>query len=143
MSQFMLVEREMDTRGLSAVLLSPIDADDDLLRKVGVDYFGDWRGCRSVTDVAGSAESLVDDVCDAQLDGDPIEETTFVRLLRLLVESGVRFVIWHGSDYSNLPAAHTWSRVVEMVRSQAQIQPADLYLYFVPPVSGISKTPET
>jgi hypothetical protein len=132
MSQFMLVARGVDTRGLPAVVLKPIDVNDDFLRKVAEDYFGEWRECRLITDHAGSGESLVDDVCDAQLGGTPIEETTLVRFLAVVVESGVQFVIWHGGDCSDLPTAHSWTEVLGLLRSQTRIQPADVYLRFVP-----------
>jgi hypothetical protein len=133
MSQFMLVERGIATRGLSSVMLSAVEVGDDLLRNVAVHYFGEWRRCRLVTDVAGSGESLVDDVSDAQRGGTAIEETAFVRLLQALTESGARFVIWHGSDYSNLPVVHSWSEVLDLLRSQTRSQPADVYLRVVPP----------
>jgi len=75
----------------------------------------------------------MDDVCDAQLGGTAIEETTFGRYLNAVVESRVRFVIWHGGDYSNLPTARSWIDVLELLRSQTRLQPADVYLRFVPP----------
>jgi hypothetical protein len=130
---FILVERGIDTRGRSSVMLSAVEVDDDFLRNVAAHYFGEWRWCRLVTDVAGSGESPVDDVSDAQRGGTAIEETAFVRLLQVLTESGVGFVIWHGSDYSNLPVVHSWSDVLESLRSQTRSQPADVYLRFVPP----------
>lgn len=133
MSQFMLVEREVDTRSLSAVAISPIDVSDEFVRAVATEHFGDWRECRLVTDASGGGESLIDDVCDAQLDGAAIEDTTFVRFLKAVVESGVRFVIWHGSDYRSLPTTHSWSEVLEVLRSQTRLQPADVFLSFVPP----------
>lgn len=133
MTQFMLIERRIESREMSGMLLSSIDNDDELLIEVALEYFGRWRECRLVTDAAGSAESLVDDVCDAQSDGHSIEKTAFVRMLRVLVESGVRFVIWHGSDYLSLPIVRTWNEVLETVRSQTQVQPADLYLCYAPP----------
>jgi hypothetical protein len=133
MSQFMLVEREVDMRRFSAVVMSPIDVDDEFVREVATEHFGDWRECRMVTDASGGGESLIDDVCDAQLGGTVMEETTFVRFLKMVVESGVRFVIWHGSDYRDLPTAHTWSDVLQVLRDQTRIQPADVSLNFVPP----------
>jgi len=133
MSQFMLVERGIDTSESPEVLLSRIDEADDFLRNAATEFFGDWRECRQVTDVAGSGESLIDDVCAAQMSGTEIEKTTFVRYLRALVESGVRFIIWHGSDSSNLPTAQCWSDVLGLLRSQTRIQPADVFLRFVPP----------
>jgi hypothetical protein len=133
MSQFILIERAMATHGLFPVLLSSIDVDDNFLREVAMGYFGAWRDCRLVTDFSGSAESLIDDVCDAQLGGGAIEETVLVKFFKTLVESGVGFVVWHGGDCSNLPAAHYWSEVLERLRSQARLQPADVYLRFVPP----------
>ena len=95
---------------------------------VATRYFGAWCACRLVTNVAGSGEALIDEVWKAQMDGTAIEETTFVRLLKAAVESGVRFVIWCSSDYEDLPTAHSWSEVLDMLRSQ----PADVWLRFVP-----------
>jgi hypothetical protein len=133
MSQFMLVEREVDTRSLLAVAMSPIDVGDEFVREVATEHFGDWRECRLVTDASGGGESLIDDLSDAQMGGAAIEDTKCVRFLKEVVESGVRFVIWHGSDYRSLPTAHSWSDVLEVLRSQTRLQPADVYLSFVPP----------
>jgi len=132
MSQFMLVEREVDTRSLSAVAMSPIELSDDFLREVATEHFGDWRGCRLVTDASGGGESLIDDVCDAQMAGAAIESTTLVRFLEAMVDSGVRFVLWHGREYRSLPVAHSWSDVLEALKNQTRLQPADVYLSFVP-----------
>ena len=84
----------------------------------------------------GSTEPLIDEVCDAQIAGNSIEETTFLRVLKTLVDQEVRFVIWHGSDHSEIPVTRTWVRIVEAVREQITMQPADLYLYFAPPATG-------
>jgi hypothetical protein len=131
LSQFMIVERKIDTLSLS-VILRPIDADDDFVRKVAIEYFGEWRGCHLVMDVGGSAESLIDDVYCAQLAEKPIEETPIVCLLKLLFESRCRFVIWHGGDYLNLPTVQSWSEILDVVRAQTLAQPADVYLRFAP-----------
>ena len=82
MSQFMVVDRWFDARAISSVVMSPIDVHNELLRTVAMHYFGDWRGCQLVTDVAGNGESLIDDVCDAQQNGTAIEDTPFVRFCR-------------------------------------------------------------
>jgi hypothetical protein len=67
---FMLVERGIDTRGLSSVMLSPVNTHDDLLREVAVHY--------------------------------------------------------------ELPTAHSWIAVLDQLRGQTRMQPADVYLRFVP-----------
>lgn len=132
MSQFMLIERDVATRSLPGVLLTKIPDEDDFFRDVAMTYFRDWRRCRVVTDLTGRGEPLVDDVCDARRAGSQIEETTFARFLRLLVDARVQFVCWCGSDHQNLPTAHAWSEVVEQISAQTNMQPADLYLHFVP-----------
>ena len=43
------------------------------------------------------------------------------------------FVIWHGTDFADIPAAHSWRDVLERLQSQTRIQPADVWLRFVPP----------
>lgn len=132
MSQLMLIEGGVDTRGLRGLRLSPLGADDDFLQKDAMHHFGEWRNSRLVTDGAGSGEALIDDVCDAQLNGTAIEDTTFVGFLRAVVESGARFLVWHGSDYSNLPTVYSWRDMVELLREQTRLQSADVFLRFVP-----------
>lgn len=135
MSQFMLIERGVDTSGLPAVILRPIDSGEDFLVAAAMHHFGDSRECRLVTDAAGSGESLIDDLCDVQRDGNTIEETTFVQFLKAAVASGVQFVIWHGGDYRDLPTAHSWSDILDLLRNQTRVQPADVYLRFVRPTA--------
>lgn len=133
MSQFILIEREVRAPSPLAIKLTRIGTNDDLLRKVAADYFAEWRECRLVTNLQGRAEPLVDDLCTAQEHGAPIEETTFVRFLRGLFDSGVGFVIWQGADSADLPTVHSWSDALGQLRARTRLQPADVYLRFVPP----------
>ena len=128
----MLVERATTGADLAGVLLTPIDASNDLLRNVAASYFGQWQACRVVTNEKGSGESLIDDVWEAQNRGQSIENTAFVALLGVLIEAKIRFVVWHGADYLNLPTVGSWRDAVEVVRDQTRHQPADLYLRFDP-----------
>ncbi len=133
MSQFILIECEVCAPSHGAIMLTRIATNDDLLRKVAADYFAEWRECRLVTDLQGRGEPLLDDLCTAQQGGFPIEETTFVRFLWGLFDSGVGFVIWQGADSADLPTVHSWSDALGLLRAQTRLQPADVYLRFVPP----------
>lgn len=130
MSQFIVVEHRVPTHGLERVVQRPLPEVGDFVRDVAGHYFAEVRDCQLVTYAAGAGEPLVDDVCDAMTAGARIEDTEFMRFLSLLVGAGVGFVCWHGADYSTLPLVHTWAAVVEEVRKQARLQPADLWLAF-------------
>jgi hypothetical protein len=68
--------------------------------------------------------------CDGEWDYD---NGVAIRLLKTLVESGVRFVVWHGSNFHDLPMARVWNDVLEVLKMHTRLQPTDLYLRFSPP----------
>ena len=127
----MLVEGDPGAPFWPTLLLRALDEDDDFLCQVAVECFGDWRGCRLVTDLEGGGESLVNEVAEARLAGTPIEETTLVRLLRVLVDAGMRFALWEAADCFGLPGASNWSDLLALVH-QMQAHPAELYALFDP-----------
>lgn len=127
----MLVDGDPDARSFPSLLLRAIDEDDDVLCQVAIECFGDWRGCRLVTDLERGGESLVNEVAEARLRGTPVEETTLVRLLRVLVDAGMRLALWEASDYLGLPVASNWSDLLALVQ-QVQTHPAELYALFDP-----------
>jgi hypothetical protein len=131
-TQFVLIERWVDSHSLPAIVLRQIDVGDAFLREAAVQLFGDWQECRLVTDVGDGCEALVDDVWEAMERGDAIEETNLLLLLRMVVASRMRFVLWHGGDCSSLPIARSWRELVELLRSQARGQPADVWLRYEP-----------
>lgn len=132
MTQFCLVAHEIAVPGLPDLRFSPIQAGDDLLGRVATKYFDGWQGCRQVCDETGVVEPLIDEVVEAQEAGEPIEKTRLMVLLRHLVEANIAFVLWHGSDYQQLPVSNTWADVVANIREQTLLQPADVYLSFSP-----------
>lgn len=132
LSQFMLVEYEVPADESSGIVLSSIEGGDSFLGQVATAYFDHWQSCRVVVDASGGAESLVDDVWVAKLRGCEVDEAELGRYVRRLVGLGVRFVLWSGEDYLGLPMVRTWREFVSSVEGQVAMQPADVWLRFVP-----------
>ena len=86
MSQFTLIAREIQTRGLPSVVLRALTTEEDFLQQVAVNHFGEWHGCRLVTDAADRGEPLLDEVREAQQRGSALDDLPFVQLLKALVE---------------------------------------------------------
>lgn len=131
-SHFMLIERELEASGLSAIVQRPLGERDDVVRIVAEREFSDLRACRLVTDAGGSVDSLIDEVRDAQRRGANIEETTFARLLRVAIDAEVRFVIWQGDEHEKPFNADMWSHVRMMLQSNTAYRPVRMCFRFIP-----------
>jgi hypothetical protein len=133
MPQFILIENETPLEGLQGIRLSALASSQDFLTEVAQHYFGDWGQCRLVTNLDGVSEPLIDDIWDAQLDGNPVKNQPFVQFLCRLVRDRVSFAIWCSNDYRDLPIATTWEDVMRELARQTRWQPADTWLLFSPP----------
>jgi hypothetical protein len=106
--------------------------DGDLLQTVASEYFGADNDCCLIVDRSGRTEPLIDDVWEAQNSRrDPLS-TPFMKLLAMLIDGGVEFVCWCGSDFWDLPSPANLAEVQEQVLLQTATQPADLYVHYRP-----------
>lgn len=128
----MLIERAVNLATLPNIELTRLDSANNFLQDVAKKYFNDWTSCRMVTDISRCCESLVDEIYVVQTQSGSVDGAPLVQLIRMLVSSRVRFLLWYGARYEELPIVHTVTQVIESISSQTRERPVDLYLYFEP-----------
>ncbi|MEM6989353.1 MAG: hypothetical protein AAF721_02610 [Myxococcota bacterium] len=95
-------------------------------------YFVATAALSFLVDERGGAESLLDELWEAQRHGGGIEGTRLGRVLARFVERDVAFVLWCGADTSDLPTFRTWDTIATSLREQTAEQPAEVWLRFEP-----------
>jgi hypothetical protein len=112
------------------IVAAPLGRGDDLLEMIARHHFGVPERCWVIADGQGRTEPIVDEVWEAQRNGQDIRETRFARFVSSLCRSGVEFVCWCGGDFRELPVVHTWEELLHELTLQTAAQPADLFLHF-------------
>jgi hypothetical protein len=108
--------------------LRPLPADETFIRDVARGHFADTDNCW----VLDGAESVLDDVWEAQRDERELHATLFYRLIDFVSAADAELLCWAGSDFDNLPAVTTREDLEKEVRRQTSLQPAELYVFFAP-----------
>lgn len=130
MTQFIMVRAQPSSSPAFGICFLVIR--EEWLAQIAKEYFGTSKGCRLVVDDEGRAEPLIDDVWEAQRNGEDPFRTKFIALLQQLVDESIPFVCWASSDFRDLPLAVSFTEVKAEVLSQTVTQPAELFLQYRP-----------
>ena len=108
MSQFLLVQGEVQEPKVAGFLFTPIQAAEEFVTQAASELFADSNvGIWQATPEGENLDSVVDRSRSAVLRGEHIETTPIGTLIRALLGQGSAFALFWANDFRSLPAPRT------------------------------------
>lgn len=102
----------------------------ELFRTVCDSYLSRSLSPQLVVEDSGLAAPLIDEVWEVLHDNGDIRQLRLVELAEMLFDQDLPFVLWCGSEFSDLPIVGSLAEFIREIEVQAAEQPADVFLTF-------------